>query len=131
MTDLEGVPLPDGKELEDLDPRDIIRVMVRVNRLRRATLEELKRRTAELGEAKKRAVLDEAAAFLASSGPVDQRKQVGKKAGAEAVRLVEVAKGELEACRERLGILKDDWDTCRSANSNERAERSATDGFGS
>jgi hypothetical protein len=131
VTQMEGVALPDGKALEDLQPKEIIRVMVRINQLRRAKVADLEQLTAELGQARKNALLAQAAAFIDHSGPAAERAQVGKKAGAEAERLVEVAKGKLEACRERLRILKDDWDTCRSANSNERADRNATEGFGS
>ena len=42
----------------------------------------------------------------------------------------EALKAELEAAREYLKLLKDDWDTCRSINTNQRAERSATEGYG-
>ena len=37
----------------------------------------------------------------------------------------------LEAAREYLGLLKDDWDTCRSINANMRADKSAIEGYGS
>ena len=40
-------------------------------------------------------------------------------------------RAELEAAREVLKLLKDDWDTCRSIGANVRAVRSATEGFGS
>ena len=39
-------------------------------------------------------------------------------------------KAEMEACREYLKLLKDDWDTCRSINSNMRAEKNAIEGYG-
>ena len=52
-------------------------------------------------------------------------------AAAEAVFQAEALKAELEAARQSLGLLADDWDTCRSINTNQRAERNAIEGYGS
>jgi hypothetical protein len=131
MTQLESVPLDDGKGLEELTTREITQVMVKVQRMRHGRVKALEDLTAGLGKAKKEATEAHAKAFLAHEGPQEERTQVAKQAAANAVFLADVAKGKLDACKARMDVLKDDWDTCRSAGANERAERSATEGFGS
>ena len=54
-----------------------------------------------------------------------------KLAAADAVFMADVEKGKLDACKAAMDILKDDWDTCRSIGANERAQRNATEGYGS
>ena len=130
MTTLKGVPLEDGKALEELTTRELISVMVRVQRQRHAKVDDLESLTAEHARAAKKATEDHARAFLRHDGPQEERTQVAKLAAVSAVFEKEAAKGKIDACKARLDILKDDWDTCRSANSNERAEKSATDGWG-
>jgi hypothetical protein len=131
MTQLESVPLDDGKALEELTNREITRVMVKVQRMRHGRVNALENLTAGLGKAKKEATEAHALAFLRHEGPQEERTQTAKLAAANAVFTADVAKGKLEACKARMDILKDDWDTCRSAGANERAVKSATDGFGS
>ena len=69
--------------------------------------------------------------FLCCEGPQQQRDQASRLAAAEAVFAAEALKAEMEACRESLKLLKDDWDTCRSINANGRAEKNAIEGWGS
>ena len=131
MTTLKGTPLEDGKALEELTTRELISVMVRVQRMRHAAVSDLEKLTAEHAKATKDATDAHAKAFLRHEGPQEERTQVAKQAAALAVFQKDAAKGKIDACKARLDILKDDWDTCRSANTNERAEKSAADGWGS
>lgn len=133
-TPLEATPLEDGKALEELDTGQLIHVMVRVQRARHAAVADLENLAAEYAEyakAAKEATETHARAFLRHDGPGEERTQTAKLAAASAVFMKDAAKEKINACKARLDVLKDDWDTCRSANSNERALKSATDGWGS
>lgn len=114
MTRLESVPLEGGRALEDLTIREIARVMVKVQGLRRAKVEELENLAVSPAKARKDATMTHARAFLSHEGPQEERTQTAK----------------LDACKAAMEILKDDWDTCRSIGANERAQQSATEGFG-
>jgi hypothetical protein len=130
MTRLESVPLEGGRALEDLTTREIARVMVRVQGMRRAKVEELENLAVALAKARKDATVAHARAFLSHEGPQEERTQTAKLAAADAVFLADAEKGKLDACKAAMEILKDDWDTCRSIGANERAQQSATEGFG-
>ena len=69
--------------------------------------------------------------FLNADGPQQQRDQVSKLAAAEAVFTADALKAELDAAKEPLSLLKDDWDTCRSIGATQRAEKNAIEGYGS
>ncbi len=130
MTTLESIPVDGGRELEDLTTRELARVMVKIQRLRRAKIRDLENLTVELARAKQDATAEHARAFLAHDGPQEERTQTAKLAAAGAVFKADVAKGKLDACKTAMEILKDDWDTCRSIGANERAERNAIEGIG-
>ena len=68
--------------------------------------------------------------FLTCTGPAQQRDQASRLAAAEANFKADCLRAELDAAREVLRLLKDDWDTCRAINANQRAERSAIEGWG-
>jgi hypothetical protein len=132
MTRLQAVPLEGGKALEDLGTREIARVMVKVQGMRREKVEDLKSLTISMAKAKKEATTAHARAFLGLEGrPQEERTQTAKLAAADAVFAMDVAKGDLKACEVSMDILKDDWDTCRSIGANERAQASAVEGYGS
>lgn len=131
MTRLESVPIEDDKDLEDLTTREIAQLMVRIQRMRRAKVTELKQLTIKLAEAKKNATEVHARAFLSHDGPQEERTQTAKLAAAGAVFAAEAKKAEVDACKASMDVLKDDWDTCRSIGANERAERNAIEGYGS
>lgn len=139
MTTLEAVSIEQilngdtgsGRQIENLAPKEIARVMVAIQALRRDRIREIRRLSVEVADLVEQATKIRAREFLATEGPQDQRTQASKLAAAEAVFASEAKKAELEACRETLKLLKDDWDTCRSINANERAERSAIEGYGS
>jgi hypothetical protein len=130
MTTLESIPVDGGRDLEDLTTRELARVMVKIQRLRRAKIRDLENLTVELARAKQGATTEHARAFLAHDGPQEERTQTAKLAAAGAVFKADVAKGKLDACKTAMEILKDDWDTCRSIGANERAERNAIEGIG-
>ncbi len=126
-----GQPMP-GRQVEDLGPSEIARVMVAIQRMRREKIEDIKDLAVAVGEAVKTATETRAREFLRQEGkPQEQRTQAGKLAAAEAVFAADVLRAQLEAAREYLKLLKDDWDTCRSINANERATRNAIEGYGS
>ena len=132
MTRLQNVPLEGGKALEDLGPREIARVMVKVQGMRREKVEDFKSLTVALARSKKDATVQHARAFLGLEGrPQEERTQTAKLAAVDAVFAMDVAKGDLKACEVSMDILKDDWDPCRSIGANERAQRNAAEGFGS
>ena len=79
MTTLESFPVDGGRDLEDLTTRELARVMVKIQRLRRAKVRDLENLTVELARAKQDAATDHARAFLAHDGaagghPKDKRR---------------------------------------------------------
>jgi hypothetical protein len=138
MTALEAVSIDrilapgqhSGRQVEDLGPREIARVMVAIQGMRRDKIEDLKSLVISAADAVKNATEIRAMEFLRCEGPQQQRDQASRLAAAQAVFQAEALKAEMEACREYLKLLKDDWDTCRSINSNMRAEKNAIEGYG-
>ena len=120
-----------GRQVEDLGPREIARVMVAIQRMRRDKIEEIKDLAIQVAEAVKIATIVRADKFLNTEGPQQQRDQASRDAAAHSVFAAEALKAELEAARESLKLLKDDWDTCRSIGATQRAERNAIEGYGS
>lgn len=131
MTTLKAVPVDGTRQVEDMTTREIVQLMVNIQRLRWDKIEELKELSEKYREAKKTAVVARAQAFLAHVGPQEERTQASKLTAADAEFVLDAAKAALDACKESMSLLKDDWDTCRSINANERAEKSAVEGFGS
>ena len=139
MTTLEAVSIErilspgqvaQGRQAEDLSAPEIARVMVAIQRMRRDKIEEIKDLSDKVAEAVSKATKTRARKFLDTRGTQDYRTQASKLEAADDVFAAEAAKATLEAARESLKLLKDDWDTCRSINTNQRAERSATEGYG-
>jgi hypothetical protein len=120
-----------GRQVEDLGPNEIARVMVAIQGMRRDKIEQIKGLAESVAFAVKDATEIRAREFLRCEGPQQQRDQSSRLVAAEAVFKAEALKAVLEAGRESLKLLKDDWDTCRSIGANVRAVRSATEGFGS
>ena len=120
-----------GRQAEDLTAQEIARVMVAIQRMRRDKIEEIKDLAVQVAEAVKIATVVRADEFLNTDGPQQQRDQASRLAAAAAVFTAEALKAELDAARESLRLLKDDWDTCRSLGANIRAEKNAIEGYGS
>lgn len=120
-----------GRQLEDLGPREIARIMVAIQRMRRDKIEEIRQLQVDVAEAVKVATIVRAQEFMTAEGPQQQRDQASRLAAAGAVFAADAMRAELDAAKETLRLLKDDWDTCRSINANERAERNAIEGYGS
>ena len=127
---LDGVKIVDVPQLEDLTPQHMALVMIRVQQMRRAKIEDIKGLSDKVAGAVSKATKTRARTFLETAGTQDYRTQASKFAAADDVFAAEALKASLEAAREYLKLLKDDWDTCRSINTNQRAERSATEGYG-
>lgn len=130
MTALRIVPLDGVRNVEDMSTDQIVQVMLNIQRLRRDKVDEAADLSTKYREAKKTAVVTKAQAFLAHSGPQEERNQVAKLAAADAEFALDAAKAALDACKESMSLLKDDWDTCRSINANERAQKNALEGYG-
>ena len=140
MTTLEAVSIErilspaevaSGRQVEELDAREIARVMVAIQRMRRDKIEEIKDLAVQVAAAVKAATETRALEFLRCEGPQQQRDQASRLAAAEDVFKADAPRAVLEAARESLKLLKDDWDTCRSIGATQRAERNAIEGYGS
>jgi hypothetical protein len=127
---INGEQVVDGLTLEDITPTQASLVMIRVQAMRRAKIEDFKDLTEKMAKAKKAATLAHTAAYLAHPGTPSERTQAGKQAAAGAEFDVDVAEGEVKACWKALEILQDDWDTCRSISANQRARKNALEGWG-
>jgi hypothetical protein len=143
VTTLEGVPLEkvlsevlngekveDVPQLEDLTPEHMALVMIRVQQMRRAKIKDIEDLATRVAKAVKNATEVRARKFLQTEGAQDYRTQASKLAAADAVFQAEALKATLEAARESLGLLEDDWDTCRSINANSRAKQNSLEGIG-
>jgi hypothetical protein len=119
-----------GRQVEDLGPREIARVMVAIQGMRRDKILEIRRLATEVADAARIATVVRAQTFLSAEGPQQQRDQESRLEAAGSVFAAEALKAELEAARESLRLLKDDWDTCRSIGATQRAERNAIEGYG-
>jgi hypothetical protein len=131
VTGLKTPELEDDRQLEDMSTRELVQLMAKIQRMRWARFKALKELSADYREAKRNAVVTRAKAFLGHSGPQQERDQASRLAAADAEFAADAAKAALEACKEAMSLLKDDWDTCRSVNANERAVKNAVEGFGS
>jgi len=127
---LAGVKVPDVPQLEDLTPEHMALVMIRVQRMRRAKIAEIEDLAKQTAKAVKNATEVRARKFLETEGPQDYRTQASKLAAADAVFQAEALKATLGAARDSLGLLEDDWDTCRSINANSRAKQNSLEGIG-
>jgi hypothetical protein len=120
-----------GRQAEDLTAQEIARVMVAIQRMRREQIDEIRKIQTDVAEAVKIATIVRAQEFMTADGPQQQRDQASRLAAAESVFHAETLKAELDAAKESLRLLKDDWDTCRSIGATQRAERNAVEGYGS
>lgn len=128
---LDGIKFENVPQLEELTPQHMALVMLRVQQMRRAKIKEIGGLAESVAFAVKDATEIRAREFLSCEGPQQQRDQSSRLAAAEAVFKAEALKAILEAARKSLELLKDDWDTCRSINTNQRAEKNAVEGYGS
>lgn len=140
MTTLEAVAIerilspgeqPGGRQAEDLSPQEIARVMVAIQRMRRDKIDEIRKLQTDVADAVRIATIVRAEEFMTAEGPQQQRDQASRLAAAGAVFTADALKAELDAAKESLRLLKDDWDTCRSIGATQRAERNAIEGYGS
>jgi chemotaxis regulatin CheY-phosphate phosphatase CheZ len=117
---------------EPISPREAVRVMVRIQKIRRETVEEFRRLGIDAARKKADAVKAKARAQLESRlNTVEDRKADAAFKSADAFFDADVAEVLVDACEKSMWVLKDDWDTCRSIGANERAEKIATEGYGS
>ena len=127
---LDGVKFENVPHLEDLTPQHMALVMLRVQQMRRAKIKEIGGLAEGVAKAVAKATKTRARTFLDTPGTQDYRTQASKLAAADDVFAAEALKAVLEAARESLKLLKDDWDTTRSINTNQRAVANATEGYG-
>lgn len=127
---LDGVKIMDTIQLEDLTPEHLSLVMLRIQQMRRAKITQIEGLSKSVAEAVKKATKTRARAFLDTPGTQDYRTQASKLAAADDVFAADALKAQLEAAREALDVLADDWDTCRSLNANSRAKKNALEGWG-
>jgi hypothetical protein len=127
---LDGVKIMDVPQLEDLTPEHMALVMLRVQQMRRAQIKRIERLSEDVAKAVKNATEIRANKFLSTPGPQQLRDQASRLAAADAVFQADALKATLGAARESLGLLEDDWDTCRSINANSRAKKNALEGMG-
>ena len=127
---LDGVKIADVPQLEDLTPEHMALVMLRVQQMRRAKIKAIEDLAKQVAGAVKHATEVRARKFLATEGTQDYRTQASKLAAADTVFAAEALKATLEAARESLGLLEDDWDTARSINANSRAKKNSLEGMG-
>ena len=75
---LDGVKIVDVPQLEDLTPQHMALVMIRVQQMRRAKIEEIKKLSEDVAGAVKKATKTRARKFLDTEGTQDYRTQASK-----------------------------------------------------
>jgi len=139
MTTLESVSISrilapgqqPGRQIEDLGPRELAQVMVAIQRMRRDKIIDIEDLSKRVAGATREAVEVRAREFLTCTGTERARDQASRLAAAEANFNTDCLRAELDAARDSLRLLKDDWDTCRSVGASQRAEKNAIEGYGS
>ena len=117
---------------EAITPREAAMVMVRIQRIRREAIQEYIQLGKDAAAKKRDAAKAKARAQLESrQSTVEDRKADAVLKSADDLFAAEVADVLVGACEKSMYVLKDDWDTARSITANERAEKSAIEGFGS
>ena len=132
MTTTPSSPLDEPTAAgEAISPRDAATFMVRIQRIRRDTIEDLVRYGTDAAAKRRDAVKAKARAQLTSrQATVEDRKADAVLVSADAFYEADVADVKVDACTKALFVLRDDWDTARSIGANERADLNAT-GLGS
>jgi hypothetical protein len=126
--DPDEAVIADG-QLEELTPREINRVMIRVQRLRHAKVAEIRELMLARDKAEAAAAKAFAKAFLEAEGePMDMRRQIAEQAAADLKFAASAAMSLVKACRESMDVLADDWKTCNSAEVDGREEMKAFGG---
>ena len=139
MTTLEAVSIDrilapgqhSGRRVEDLGPRQLAQVMVAIQGMRRDKIYDIEDLSKRVAGATRQATEIRAREFLTCTGPAQQRDQASRLAAAEANFKADCLRAELDAAKDSLRLLKDDWDTCRSVGASQRAEKNAIEGYGS
>jgi hypothetical protein len=128
MTGQDEVVIADG-ELEELSPREINRVMIRVQRLRHEKVDELRDLMLARDQAIAAAAKEYARAFLEAEGePMDMRRQIAEQAAADLKYAASTSASLVSACQKSMDVLADDWRTCNSAEVDGREEMKAFGG---
>jgi hypothetical protein len=127
-SDPDGAVIAEGA-LEEMTPREINRVMIRVQRLRHAKVAELRGLMLARDKAEAAATKAYAKAFLEAEGePMDMRRQIAEQAAADLKFAANAAMSLVKACTKSMDVLADDWKTCNSAEVDGREEMKAFGG---
>ncbi len=103
-------------------PRQINRMMIRVQRRRHDKVIELRTLMAAKDQAEAAAARAYAEAFLGAAGSIEARKQTAVLAVADLEFDAKTAASLVLACKKSMDVLADDWETCRSAEVDLREE---------
>jgi hypothetical protein len=126
--DLDKGVIDEGA-LEELTPREINRVMVRVQHMRHDKVAEIRELMLARDKAEAAATKAFAKAFLEAEGePMDMRRQIAELAAADLKFAANAAMSLVRACRASMDVLADDWKTCNSAEVDGREEMKAFGG---
>ena len=118
--------------LADATDRRAANVMIPVMRVRHKAVRDFIEPGVAAAEKKREAVKLKARTQLeAEEKTVEDRKARAALESADAFFDAECAEVVADAMGRELFLLKDDWDTARSVTATARAEKSATEGFGS
>ena len=128
---LDGVKIEGVPHLEDLTPEHMALVLIRVQQMRRAKIEDIEDLSDKVAKAVKKATKTRARKFLNNRGA--RRTTARRRRSSPPPTTCSTPKRSRPNWKrpgKYLKLLKDDWDTCRSINTNQRAQRSATEGYG-
>jgi hypothetical protein len=110
-------------DITELTPTEVAKRLVVLNRHLYAKVNELQALGKEAADARKRAKVAYAEAFLSAQGnPMDVRKQIAELAAADAKFEADVAEQMVSACKEALKAMHAAIDVGRSLSATSRDE---------
>lgn len=113
----------------DITPNTAAGIIIHISRLHKAKIKEFEKLNDESAEAKKKAEVVFARAFLeAEHRPMDERRQIALLAAADARFDADVAERKVKACEKALWALSDDQDSARTISATARDEMKSLGG---
>lgn len=113
----------------DITPNTAAAIIIHISRLQKAKIKEFEELNEAAALAKKNAEVVYARAFLgAEHRPMDERRQIGLLAAADARFDADVAERQVKACDKALWSLSDDQDSARTISATARDEMKSLGG---
>jgi hypothetical protein len=112
----------------DITPNKAAGIIIHISRLIEAKLREFDQLNEVAAQTKKEAEVVFARAFLESTRPMDERRQIAMLAAADARFAADAAERQVKACSKALYKLSGDMDSARTISATARDEMKSLGG---